>query len=46
MPMRSWNEGLHQMVELKEGLEMTPMKETQARLSFQNFFRLYEFFLV
>jgi len=44
MPMRSWNEGLHQMVELKEGLEMTPMKETQARLSFQNFFRLYEFF--
>lgn len=44
MPMRSWNDGLHQMVELKEGLEMTPVKETQARLSFQRFFRFYKSF--
>ncbi len=44
MPMRSWSDGLHQMVELKEGLEMTPVKETQARLSFQRFFRFYPCF--
>ena len=44
MPMRSWNGGLHQMVELKEGLEMTGLKETEARMSFQRFFRLYKNF--
>ncbi len=41
MPMRSWSGGLHQLVEAKEGLPMTPVKETQARLSFQRFFRFY-----
>ena len=41
MPMRSWNGGLHQMIEIKEGVEMTGLKETEARMSFQRFFRLY-----
>lgn len=44
MPMRSWNGGLHQMVEIKEGVEITGLKETEARMSFQRFFRLYKNF--
>lgn len=44
MPMRSWNGGLHQMIEIKEGLEITGLKETEARMSFQRFFRLYRNF--
>ena len=44
MPMRSWNGGLHQMIELKEGLELKGLKETEARMSFQRFFRLYKHF--
>ncbi|MDR2947143.1 MAG: prepilin peptidase, partial [Candidatus Adiutrix sp.] len=42
MPDRSWRGGLHQAVEVKEGLEPTPNKATFARLSFQRFFRLYK----
>lgn len=42
MPDRSWRDGLHQAVEAKEGLEVQPMKETMARVSFQRFFRLYK----
>jgi len=38
---RSWRDGLHQAVEAKEGLELTPTKDTYARISFQRFFRLY-----
>lgn len=41
MPGRSWRLGLHQAVEAKEGLEMTPPNESLARLSFQRFFRLF-----
>jgi preprotein translocase subunit SecA len=44
MPMRSWSSGLHQLVEAKEGLPMSPVKETQARLSFQRFFRFFHCF--
>lgn len=44
MPMRSWNGGLHQMIEIKEGLEVSGLKETEARMSFQRFFRLYRNF--
>ncbi|MDR1520561.1 MAG: hypothetical protein LBU23_10560, partial [Planctomycetota bacterium] len=42
MPDRSWRDGLHQAVETKEGVEMTPDKVTMARISFQRFFRLYQ----
>ena len=38
---RTWREGLHQLVEAKEGLEITPPSETLARLSFQRFFRFF-----
>jgi len=41
MPDRSWRDGLHQAVEAKEGSPITTGKETQARISFQRFFRLY-----
>jgi preprotein translocase subunit SecA len=40
---RSWEHGLHQAVEAKEGLEITADRETLARMSFQRFFRLYPF---
>ena len=41
MPDRTWRDGLHQAVEAKERLEVTPPKDTYARISFQRFFRLY-----
>lgn len=41
LPDRSWEHGLHQAVEAKEGLEVTADRETLARLSFQRFFRSY-----
>ncbi|MDX1654172.1 MAG: preprotein translocase subunit SecA [Candidatus Competibacteraceae bacterium] len=41
MPDRSWERGLHQMIESKEGCELTGQKETLARLSYQQFFRRY-----
>ena len=40
---RSWEHGLHQSVEAKEGLEVTADRETLARMSFQKFFRSYPF---
>jgi preprotein translocase subunit SecA len=41
MEGRSWEKGLHQMVELKEGCELTQQRQTLARISYQNFFRRY-----
>ncbi len=41
MPDRTWRDGMHQAVEAKEKLEVTPPKETLARISFQRFHRLY-----
>jgi preprotein translocase subunit SecA len=42
MPDRQWRDGLHQAVEAKERIEVTPPKETYARISFQRFFRMYD----
>ncbi len=41
MPDRSWQGGLHQMIEAKEGVEITGRKETMARITYQRFFRRY-----
>ncbi len=41
MADRQWRDGLHQAVEAKERVEVTPPKETYARISFQRFFRMY-----
>lgn len=37
----SWQHGLHQAVEMKEGLPLSDAAETMASMSFQNFFRLF-----
>ncbi len=41
MPDRSWEHGLHQMIEVKEAVEPTPPRETLARLTYQRLFRRY-----
>lgn len=41
MPDRSWERGLHQMIELKESVPITNQKEPIARMSYQRFFRRY-----
>ncbi len=41
MPERSWNDGLHQLVEMKEGVEVTPRKVALARNTYQRFFGRY-----
>jgi preprotein translocase subunit SecA len=41
MPDRSWERGLHQLVETKEGCAVTAQNETLARISYQRFFRRY-----
>ena len=39
---RRYNEGLHQAIEAKEGVEVQQESMTLASISFQNYFRLYE----
>jgi len=41
MPDRSWEGGLHQLIEAKEGCKITGQRETVARISYQRFFRRY-----
>jgi preprotein translocase subunit SecA len=41
MPDRSWEQGLHQMIEAKEGVAQTAGRDTLARLTFQRFFPRY-----
>jgi preprotein translocase subunit SecA len=41
MPDRAWEQGLHQLIELKEDCEITPRRDTLARISYQRFFRRY-----
>ncbi len=39
---RRYNQGLHQAIEAKEGVEVQEESMTLATISFQNYFRLYE----
>jgi preprotein translocase subunit SecA len=41
MADRSWERGIHQLIEVKEGCEVTAQKEPLARISYQRFFRRY-----
>lgn len=41
MQGRRYNEGLHQAIEAKEGVQVKEESMTLATISFQNFFRLY-----
>ncbi len=42
MPDRSWEQGLHQMIEMKEGVALTGRQDTLARISYQRFFSRYQ----
>jgi len=42
MEGRRWSEGLHQAVEVKEGVPIQLENQTLATITFQNYFRLYE----
>ncbi len=41
MADRSWEQGLHQMIEAKEGCTISELREPQARISYQRFFSRY-----
>lgn len=41
MEDRSWEQGLHQMIEAKEGCIITAQREPLARISYQRFFSRY-----
>lgn len=41
MEDRTWEHGLHQLVEAKEGCALTGLHEPLARISYQRFFRRY-----
>lgn len=38
---RRYNEGMHQAIEAKEGVEIQPENQTLATITLQNYFRLY-----
>ncbi len=42
-PGRRYSEGLHQAIEAKEGVEIRQESKTLATISYQNFYRLYDF---
>ena len=42
MPGRRWSEGLHQAVEVKEGVKVKTENQTLSTITFQNYFRMYE----
>jgi preprotein translocase subunit SecA len=41
MPDRAWSDGLHQLIEVKEGCEPTARRATIARMTYQRLFRRY-----
>jgi preprotein translocase subunit SecA len=41
MPDRSWESGLHQMIEAKEGCEITGQRKTLSRMTYQRFLGRY-----
>ena len=42
LPGRRYNEGLHQSIEAKEGVEVKAENQTLATITLQNYFRLYK----
>ena len=41
MPDRSWEHGMHQLIEAKESCAVTQRHQTLARITYQQFFRRY-----
>ena len=39
---RRYNEGMHQAIEAKEGVQIQQENQTLATITLQNYFRLYE----
>lgn len=39
---RRWSDGLHQAIEIKEGVTVQQESQTLASITYQNFFRMYE----
>ena len=42
MDGRRWSDGLHQAIEIKEGVPIKQETQTLASITYQNFFRLYD----
>ncbi|WP_029551147.1 preprotein translocase subunit SecA [Thermocrinis jamiesonii] len=42
LPGRRWSDGLHQAIEVKEGVPIQQENQTLASITFQNYFRLYQ----
>ena len=42
MPGRRWSDGLHQAVEVKEGLNPRQENQTLATITYQNYFRMFD----
>ncbi|KWX02313.1 preprotein translocase subunit SecA [Carbonactinospora thermoautotrophica] len=42
LPGRRYNEGMHQAIEAKEGVEIKNENQTLATITLQNYFRMYE----
>jgi preprotein translocase subunit SecA len=42
LPGRRYNEGMHQAIEAKEGVEIKQENQTLATITLQNYFRLYD----
>ena len=42
LPGRRYNEGIHQAIEAKEGVEVKPENQTMATVTLQNYFRMYD----
>lgn len=42
LPGRRYNEGMHQAIEAKEGVQVKAENQTLATITLQNFFRLYD----
>ncbi|MDW8097552.1 MAG: preprotein translocase subunit SecA, partial [Aquificaceae bacterium] len=41
LPGRRWSDGLHQAIEVKEGVRLQQENQTLATITFQNYFKLY-----
>ncbi len=41
LPGRRWSDGLHQAIEVKEGVPIQQENQTLASITFQNYFKLY-----
>ncbi len=42
LPGRRWSDGLHQAIEVKEGVKVKEENQTLASITFQNYFKLYK----